>query len=131
MPAVKALEQMIAQMSPRRDGCDYVFATCEAVPPELDPLLTLREDEGVTVVVSAEQAAHHGLECSEPMTRITLLVNSALDGVGLTAAFSTALTEVSISCNVVAGYFHDHIFVPAHQADDAMRALRELASSTG
>ena len=57
---------------------------------------------------------------------ITLTVHSALQAVGLTAAFSAALGEVGISCNVVAGVFHDHLFVPVDRAHDAMDALRAL-----
>ncbi|WP_175108399.1 ACT domain-containing protein [Pararobbsia alpina] len=41
---------------------------------------------------------------------ITLTVNSALEAVGLTAALATALGNSGISCNVVAGAYHDYIF---------------------
>jgi hypothetical protein len=61
------------------------------------------------------------------MRRITLRVHSALDGVGLTAAFSSELAAAGISCNVVAGYHHDHIFVPDADADRAMAALHALS----
>ena len=42
-----------------------------------------------------------------------------------------ALTREGISANVVAGYFHDHLFVPEERRDDAMRALRRLAGQSG
>jgi uncharacterized protein len=58
---------------------------------------------------------------------ITLTVHSALEAVGLTAAFSKALADVNISCNVVAGYYHDHIFVPQQDAEKAMAVLESLA----
>ncbi len=60
---------------------------------------------------------------------ITLQVHSALDAVGLTAAFSTALAEHGISANVVAGYYHDHLLVPIDDVDRALAALRELAAN--
>jgi len=59
---------------------------------------------------------------------ITLQVHSALEAVALTAAISHALTEAGVSANVVAGYTHDHVFVPLERADDAMRALGTLSS---
>jgi hypothetical protein len=57
-----------------------------------------------------------------------LTVHSSLEAVGLTAAVSKALTEANISCNVVAAYYHDHIFVPVKDAKQAMRVLEKLPS---
>ena len=61
------------------------------------------------------------------MRRITLRVHSALDGIGLTAAVSAALTEAGIACNVVAALHHDHVFVPAPDAARALSALEALS----
>jgi uncharacterized protein len=60
---------------------------------------------------------------------ITLNVHSDLAAVGLTAAFSGALGQAGISCNVVAGVHHDHLFVPIDQAQRAMEALHALSRS--
>jgi hypothetical protein len=46
--------------------------------------------------------------------------------VGLTAAVSRKLTEKGICANIIAAYFHDHIFVPSAQADLALNVLLEL-----
>ena len=54
-------------------------------------------------------------------------MRSSLDAVGLTAAVSRQLTEHGISCNVVAGYFHDHLFVPLDRGQQALDLLRALA----
>jgi uncharacterized protein len=45
----------------------------------------------------------------------------------LTAAFSNALAAVGISCNVMAAYFHDHIFVDTKDARQAMKVLEEFS----
>jgi uncharacterized protein len=58
---------------------------------------------------------------------ITLTVHSSLEAVGLTATFSKALAENNISCNVVAAYYHDHIFVDAKDAAKAMKILHILS----
>jgi hypothetical protein len=55
-----------------------------------------------------------------------LTVHSDLAAHGLTAAFSTALAEARISCNVIAGVYHDHLLVPDAQADEAMAVLLAL-----
>lgn len=58
---------------------------------------------------------------------ITLVVHSSLEAVGLTAAFGKALTEANISANVIAGYYHDHIFVEKKDADRAISVLSEMS----
>jgi hypothetical protein len=62
------------------------------------------------------------------MSWITLNIHSSLEAYGLTAAFSNALAEANVSCNVVAGVYHDHIFVPRNDADKAMTVLKKLSS---
>ncbi len=68
-----------------------------------------------------------GLEFTFVCAWITLKVNSALEAVGLTAAFSSALGDAGISCNVIAAYHHDHIFVPLQEAQKALEVLEHLA----
>lgn len=128
MTAVKALDDMLRQMSPDLSPETYFFTSVQEVPDGLTPLLVFQEDEGVTVIVTLEQAQQYSLHVEQPMSRITLRVHSALEGVGLTAAFSNELAEADISCNVVAGFHHDHIFVPTGDAQRALRALLGLSA---
>lgn len=126
--------EMVAGMAPELgEGC-FVFAT--AGPGREGDLArravaTMREAEGLSVVLPAEVAEAHGLAAGPPMRRITLGVHSALDGVGLTAAVSGALAEAGIACNVVAGHHHDHLFVPASRAEEAVAVLGALAAAEG
>jgi hypothetical protein len=87
----------------------------------------VREAEGTTLVVERGEAERAGLHGEFPSAWITLEVHSALEAVGFTAAFSAALTRAGISANVVAAFHHDHVFVPEHRADDALRVLGELS----
>jgi len=123
---------MVAAMSPALCDDDYVFCT-SATPVALArasdvALATFREDEGTTLVLTAEDASALGFDAGLPMKRIVLTVHSALDGIGLTAAVSTALAAAGIACNVIAAYHHDHIFVPSA---DGQRALAILVALQG
>jgi hypothetical protein len=64
------------------------------------------------------------------MRRITLTVFSSLEGIGLTAAVSDALTRDGIPCNMVAAYHHDHVFVPSDKAERAMAVLIDLQAAS-
>ncbi|WP_371226816.1 ACT domain-containing protein [Roseovarius sp. 2305UL8-3] len=119
-------QAMITGMAPVLDDILYHFCVAnEALLPHA--LASFREDEGLSLILSDEAARVHGLSSDLPMRRITLTVHSALDGVGLTAAVATALAREGIACNMVAGYHHDHAFVPAEDAAKAMRILQDLA----
>jgi hypothetical protein len=87
------------------------------------------EDEGLTLVVTQAEADRLGLAYDYVAARITLRVHSDPAAVGMTAAFSRALADAGLSCNVVAGYFHDHLLVPWDRADEALRLLEGLGRS--
>ncbi len=122
------LTRLLADMNPQLDPEGYVFAVVpyshRIDPP---PLMRFREAEGDTVILTEQQAAKQGIEADRLFCRITLHVHSDLEAVGLTAAFAACLTDIGISANVVAGYYHDHIFVPTGDADRALAALRALS----
>lgn len=131
MTGLTDLDQLLASMRPHLDPEVYVWVTAASSELAADAVATIAEDEGLTAVVTLERAraadVPHEFECR----RITLQVHSALEAVGLTAAFTAALTEAGTSANVVAGFHHDHIFVPADRADDAMEALASLSRRKG
>lgn len=133
MPAgERDLAVLLATLDPELHPGLYVFAVAPecGVPPDLDVVATVREDEGVTLVLPAAAADRAGLEYEATMEWITLRVHSALDAVGLTAAFSTALAVAGLSANVIAGLRHDHVFVPAGRGPDALAVLRALSAAS-
>lgn len=127
MPAERDLAVLLASMEPERQPGSFVFTTGEEAPPEARAVVVVREAEGVTTVLERSQADELGLGYDFVAAMISLRVHSALDAVGLTAAIATELADHGISCNVVAGYFHDHLFVPEVDADRAVDLLRALA----
>lgn len=128
MAAIKDLNQLLASMEPVLKEEVFVFATLTAssqLPFDLIEA-SIKEEEGLSVLVTEKIAHTYGLEAQFRSAWITLNVHSDLAAVGLTAAFASALGEVGLSCNVVAGNYHDHILVPYDKADLAMRTLKGL-----
>ncbi len=130
-PAESDLTTLIREMSPRLNNGAYVFACVTgSIPDGLEPCAVIREDDGTTLIVPQQQADSHGIEYAFVAAWITLEIQSALDAVGLTAAISVALAAAGISANVVAGFHHDHIFVPVERGAEAVQILAELAART-
>lgn len=123
------LSILIANMEPVLNEGEYVFVSVSDLRsiPKDNIISQIKEKEGITVILSKENADALGLKYDFIAAWITLHIHSSLDAVGLTAAFSTALAENGISCNVVAGYYHDHIFVDSQDGIGAMNTLRSLA----
>lgn len=128
MPPIVNLEVLLGNMEPLLHPGEYVFATVPAGKPlpAMDIVASIREAEGISIIVAADVAKREGLDCAFPCAWITLQVHSNLAVVGLTASFATALSTAGISCNVVAGIHHDHLFVPFAMAESAMAVLRNL-----
>jgi len=124
------LPELLRGLAPRRNAGSYVYVRLPAVPAGAEPVVVVEEDEGTTLVLPQERADDLGLAYDFVAAWITLRIHSALDAVGLTAAVSRALTEAGISANVVAGYTHDHLFVPHERADEALHVLAALATAT-
>ena len=103
----------------------YVFAAGEP-PPGVTPFAVIREDEGVTLILTRADADQAGLAYDYVAARITLRVDSTLTDVGLTALFSRTLADAGTSCNVIAGLAHDHLFVDWNQRAHALTRLRAL-----
>ena len=125
------LGTLLASMTPELHRGEYVFCTV----PSLDGLpihqlvAFFTEKEGITIIISKALANTLQLQYTFVAAWITLTIHSSLEAVGLTAAFAKVLSAANISCNVVAAYYHDHIFVPVKDADRAMELLHSLAAA--
>lgn len=131
MSGEKSIAKLLKGMSPSLNEGNYVFCTVKNsnILAGQEVLGSFREKEGLTVILEQSAALELGLEFEYVAAWITLTVHSALDAVGLTAAFSTALGNAGISCNVIAAYYHDHIFVGKDDAQKAIDVLEALARS--
>lgn len=131
MAGETSLNTLLRSMSPQLNDGEYVFCTLRDghLPKDYEIIGSFREQEGLTVILERSQAEKAGLSFDYLAAWITLNVHSALEAVGLTAAFASALGQAGISCNVIAGYYHDHLFVGQADAKRAMSVLRQLAAN--
>lgn len=131
MTGEKNLRRLLESMEPKLSEEEYIFTCIDGAiygdGVELTPIAIFLEDEAMTLIVPRSKADERGIDYESVFKCITLTIHSSLDAVGLTAAFSNKLAECGISANVVAGYFHDHIFVQSESADRAMAALSEFS----
>ena len=124
------LKKLLGSMTPELLSGTFVFATLApgiAQPEELEPIMLFREREGTTLIVREEEAKAAGLEATFRCRMVTLNIHSSLEAVGFLAAITTRLATAGMGVNPVSAFFHDHLFVPADRAEEAMELLRQLA----
>ncbi|TAL93143.1 MAG: ACT domain-containing protein [Paraburkholderia sp.] len=123
------LVKLCATLSPVMADSVYVYCSFPdfVLPIGLPTVCTISEREGLTAVVQREDAQRLSLPYTFDARLITLSVHSSLEAVGFMAVISRKLADAGIPCNVIAGYYHDHILVPVERADNAMASLREIA----
>lgn len=131
MQPISDLRTLLTYLQPELHAGRYAFVALPAgVTLDLGQLVaSVREPEALSVILPEQTALDLGMPIAFIAAWITLTVHSDLAAVGLTAAFSQALAQAGISCNVVAGVHHDHVFVPVEQAQLAMDALRALSQT--
>ncbi|MGR6834158.1 ACT domain-containing protein [Aliivibrio wodanis] len=131
MSGITDLDELLRSMNPKLIESEFVFCTVSGVLTdyvELNPVATFIESEGVTLVLKKSVAEKAGLSFDGTYNQITLTVHSSLEAVGLTAAVASKLASKGISANVIAAYYHDHVFVQTSKAEAAVSALKEFSA---
>ena len=126
MTPERDLTRLLADLKPVLDPEIFVFSTVPpdaAIPAALKAVQMFREREGTTLILPLAEAEAAALDHQFPCRMITLDVPSALDAIGFLAAAAARLAKAGISVNAVSAYYHDHLFVPREQAEEAMRLL--------
>ena len=123
------LDLLLESMEPVLRPETYVFCTLDPSvnASDVDPIMQFRELEGWTVIVEKSKAERHGIAGEFPCRMITLNIHSALDAVGFLAVITTRLATLGMGVNPVSAFYHDHLFVPADRANDALEALQRFA----
>ncbi|WP_027064876.1 MULTISPECIES: ACT domain-containing protein [Maribacter] len=129
MSGEKNLDTLLKSMKPKHNVGEFVFCKTENLEQiNLSQIImSFKEEESITIIAEKAVADKLDLDYSFIASWITLTVHSSLEAVGLTAAFSKALSENGISCNVVAAYYHDHIFIDQKDTEKAMAILNEFS----
>ena len=129
MSGIKELSHLLSEMRPVLNTGRYVFTKVDASFQInfVDIIASFKEEENTTLVLKKEKADTLQLPYEGIFSWITLTVHSSLEAIGLTAAVSKALTEHKISCNVIAAYYHDHIFIAENDAKKAIKILNKLS----
>lgn len=131
-PGESDLSKMLALLDVvQKPGCyAFIFVTGDHSDNDADinkaeAEAMIQEAKGTMLVILVGKLKQHQQDYAEQFKAawLTLTVNSALHAVGLTAAVSTALADKGIACNVLAGYYHDHLLVPYDRAQDAQAAI--------
>jgi len=125
------VKSLLNHLQPTLYPDSYVFTLLDPEKEEVtqEAFAQIREKEGLTLILPQRVADQYGLTYEFVAARITLQVHSDLAAVGLTAEVSWVLAEAKISCNVVAGYYHDHLFVPYNQREEALACLLRLTKT--
>jgi len=129
MDREKKEQTILKKLNPKLNNGEYVFCSVNNIEKiESNKIIgSFKEKEGVSIILSKKEAINLRLSYSFIAAWITLRVYSSLEYVGLTATFSNALSNNGISCNVISGYYHDHIFVNINDKDKAMNILKNLS----
>jgi|TARA_B110000438_G_scaffold60716_1_gene60914 hypothetical protein len=126
----KNLEKLLTLMQPKLLDGNFVFCTITdgdlSDILKLAPIASFQEEEGLSLLSSQQNADEANIKYDSVLKGITLSVHSSLDAVGFTAAVANKLANNGIPANVVAAYYHDHVFVPADKAQFALQLLTEL-----
>ena len=130
------LSKLLATLSVEQHDGAWRFETIAADESSWAELVNLRdlrgiamlfqETEGLTVVTRANDDTPE----DNRWAWLELKVYSDLQAVGFLARVAAALTEISVPCNAIAAYHHDHIFVPEARAKEAIVAIEALRNAS-
>lgn len=122
------LDEVLKTLNVSCDDIEYGFANVKdgTFIPTKEIIGTFQETEALTLIATKNYFEQQNIKYDGSYAKLTIDVHTSLDLVGLTAILSSKLAENGISANVVAAYFHDHIFVQYPLRQKAISAILQL-----
>jgi hypothetical protein len=129
MVGIKDIELLVKNLNPTLHKVEWVFCTSKDPIPigQKEIMCLFKEPEGYSYILPKSTAISNQMTFEGTFAMITLNVQSSLQSIGLTALVSKALSAALISCNVVAAFHHDHLFVPYADRKVAIKVLKDLS----
>lgn len=130
MTGEKDLNTLVQSMQPKLIEEEYIFCSVpieQVAALNVTPICQFREVEGMTLILTKQEAEEANLNNEFVWRMITVLVHSSLEAVGFLAAVTNKLADEDISVNAVSAYYHDHLFIPANKAEKAMHILTSMS----
>ena len=131
MSGILQLKELLKNINPVLSDEEFIFAELKDKNINdvamLNPFAAIHEDEGLTVVIEKRIAEKNNIVYESSFRKITLQVYSSLNSVGLTDAVSTVLAESNIPANIIAAFYHDHVFIPSNLANKAINIIKSLS----
>ena len=132
MPGEVQIDRLLKNIDPEINLGEYVFCSVYNLKNInfKDIVVYIKEKEGFTLVMEKNKAISLGLDFEFISSWITLNVHSSLNAVGFNSIISNSLSKNNISCNVIAGFHHDHLFVSLNNAKRAISILKNLSRNS-
>tara|TARA_Y100000741_G_scaffold266596_1_gene206961 strand:+ start:822 stop:1220 length:399 start_codon:yes stop_codon:yes gene_type:complete len=126
------IDTLLKNIDPEINLGEYVFCSVYNLKNInfKDIVVYIKEKEGFTLVMEKNKAISLGLDFEFISSWITLNVHSSLNAVGFNSIISNSLSKNNISCNVIAGFYHDHLFVNKNDAKRAINILKNLSRNS-
>jgi len=125
------LKETLKSLKVTCDNVEYGFTSLEDTSKvSRDELLaTFQEDGRLAIIAPVAYLQSQGVDYEGPFARLTIDLHTSLELVGLTAVIATKLAEHGVSANVVAAFYHDHVFVQHDLREKAIDLLISLRDS--
>ncbi len=124
---LRDLETILAALDPRLNPGRYAVVSVTQPIDGARPFMTIVEPEGLTMLLTVEEAERLDVAFELPLAWITLGAVRAIGAIGLVPTVTTALAQARIPSVAGVGRWHTHLFVPEADADRAMKVLSRLS----
>jgi hypothetical protein len=132
MSGITDLQETLNSIKVVCDEIEYGFTSIvDETQIDRDKVLATFHENGQLAIIAPKQYLDSlNIENEGPYAKLTIDVHTSLELVGLTAVMATKLADHGISANVVAAFYHDHVFVQYDLRKQAQELLEGLKNDS-